>query len=151
MSDGNGKIRTEIEKDDGKVEIKISDAQGKKVTTLYPDSKVYVTRDMESHEADISESFDGVAFDSPRAPVWKYLSSAKTGKYKTQLWQQAQGGGNFTRTVYLQFGEDIGCPVSLQFSESDTPEHTVTFNLKELISGKPEASNFLPPNDYQRK
>ncbi|MBX9720258.1 MAG: hypothetical protein K2X81_02590 [Candidatus Obscuribacterales bacterium] len=151
MSDGNGKFRTEINKDDGKVEIKILDASGLKVTTLYPDSKVYVERDMEEHEADISESFDGVAFDSPKAPIWKYLSSGKVGNYKTQLWRQDQGGGNFTRTVNMQFGEDIGCPVSLQFFESDTPQETVTYTLKELNSAKPEASNFIPPNDYQKK
>jgi hypothetical protein len=151
MSDGNGKFRTEIKKDDGKVEIKILDAPGLKVTTLYPDSNVYVEREMEQHETAISESFDGVAFDSPKAPVWKYLSSGKVGNYKTQLWRQDQGGGNFTRTVNMQFGEDVGCPVSLQFFESDTPQQTVTYTLKELNSAAPEASNFLPPKDYQKK
>lgn len=152
QSDGNGKFRNEILKENGKIDITVIDGPQKQLLLFHPRSKTYEVKPLDPSYLGVNEGLDRSSLEPPKAPYWSYKESTKIGKHKVQLWQQVMNTGSTTTLVSMWYGEETGCPIAIEMRNTEANSNgiqTGRFTLADFKADAPDSTEFDPPSDYE--
>ncbi len=135
MSDGNGHIRTEMGAQAHNA-INIVDYQNRTITVLMPERKTGMQMPMGAEHETVADE------QSARSHNATPLGAKVVDGHPCHGWQYSSPRG----TTQVWIGDDIHFMVH---TETTTPNHVSTLDLKEFSSAAPPAAAFAIPADYK--